>query len=185
MRVGVDFSGVVIDSDAAKVATARQFLGLELNPANTLYTAAGTPMAAETRTDLLALLFCTSRLFMASPLPGAVEGLLTLRARGVELAIVSNINHAGVSFAKQWLRMHGIYDVEFISVGIGVSKSMWLEHKFDIFIDDKLSNLVDIQDAVPHKILFTHSYNNAAVLPTGVSRAGGWNEVYRQIMERL
>ncbi len=181
MRVGLDFSGVVINSDAAKIATARRFLGIELHPDNTLYTAAGTPISPETRASLLSLLFCTSQLLSAPPVPGAVEYISKLQAHGAKVTIVSNINHAGVPFAKQWLRMHGIRDVEFVSVGIGMSKSAWLEHHFDVFVDDKLSGLANIEGVVPRRVLFSHPYNAAAALPAGVARAENWPDVFGYI----
>lgn len=178
MRVGLDFSGVVINSDAAKIVTARRFLGVELHPDNTLYTAAGTPISPEMRASLLSLLFCTSQLLSAPPIPGAVEYISKLQSRGAKITVISNINHAGVPFAKQWLRMHGIRDVEFVSVGIGMPKSAWLEHHFDVFVDDKLSGLTNIEGVVPRRILFSHPYNAAVVLPVGIERANGWRQAY-------
>jgi hypothetical protein len=181
MRIGCDFSGVVIDTQASKLDVARRFFGVELDGSDSQKLAQGAYLGYEKYKELQHLVFETSELLSAPPIPSAGEGIRWLRQRGCEITIISNIDPRGVRFAQQWLRQNMIEGCEFVSMGVGYSKTVWLRHGFDAYVDDKPSNLAAVAEMTPNRFLFTQPYNVSDVLPEGVVRATGWPELCGQL----
>ena len=182
MRIGFDFSGVIIDTQHRKVVTARKVFGLTLDQNNAKRTTTGNCLDFETYRALQHIVFNTSELLLAPPIPGAIAELGRLHKRGFDITAVSNISPSGVNFAKQWLHQHELSYVNFVSVGVGFPKIAWLRHNFAAFVDDKAESLHAVAQIVPVCYLLHQPYNADTVLPKGVTRIANWTALSQELM---
>lgn len=182
MRIGFDLNGVIIDSTRVKLQLAREFYGLDLDPAHSIRDTLGHGIPEATYNSLQILTYWTSALLEAPALPEAVRSLQNLELDEHEVFTVTRLAPEGVQFGRQWLAEHRLSRERLISVGRGGRKDWVLSANFDIYIDDHGTILRSLKGIVPFRILFDAPYNQE-VNDEGIIRVTNWQELLSKIKE--
>lgn len=128
------------------------------------------------------------------PIPGAVEAMNTLRQNN-ELVIVTSKPADLEAMTHAWVEKYfpqtfqGIYFTSsFITPEHKQVKKSELcrDLGIEIFIDDSITNIVDVATACEHAFLFDRPWNQEKVLlPANVTRAHSWEEVVQKIQDLI
>jgi uncharacterized HAD superfamily protein len=112
----------------------------------------------------------------AVPLPGAVETLHALKARGAHIAIVTARRDHAEAVTVAWLAAHGVpYDA--IRFGCDDKLAVAQELGLNLAVDDDLRVALRLAEGLPVMLMDTDGRHNAIQLPENVHRIGGWGEV--------
>ncbi|HSX28357.1 MAG TPA: hypothetical protein VLF60_02810 [Candidatus Saccharimonadales bacterium] len=121
---------------------------------------------------------------LASP-PVTLAGQVRLAKlmKQYEVFLVTRIQPAGVQFARQWLQERWLAPDTLVSVGPGGDKSRVLEHGFQVYVDDDVTQLGELVPLVPHLFLLDTPYNHTHELPERVTRVRDWQELEERITQ--
>lgn len=174
LRVGIDLDGVIIDHRPHKCRLARE-RGLELETwqanSNVMKQFVPGDVYEAIQEPLYSLLTPA-----APPVEGALEFLPRLRA---DIFIVSARRPETISFAQEWLRKHGVYDLvpadRVFFCGSGADKRGYCERLgLSVFLDDRL-NFLEMLPPQTRKVLFDQDGVAARIRPSdGIGVAGDW-----------
>ena len=116
-------------------------------------------------------------------MPGAQHHIRTLRdTHQHTLKFVTSRSGVLLDRAQELLTLHPFSDIPVIGVGRDVPKTD-ATLGMHVFIDDDVHKLEPLE--VPHRILFSHPYNEDDELPEGIIRLRGWAEIYKYIWDEV
>ncbi len=179
MKIGLDFDGVVADSQALKAIEAERRYGVKIPPTlckKAPVVANGWLTADQYRQLQLDVSGIREICLQMRPVKRASAFLEKLAADGHDLVIISSRSGAEIANAREWLARQKI-GISIVGVGYGNSKESAVRG-LDIFIDDDLPKLADLAGIVPNLFLFSWPYN-LNERETGIARrVFSWREFY-------
>ena len=115
--------------------------------------------------------------------PGAVEGLKTLRKEGIDQIFITSREPIAYGLAREWLEARGVgeipaYRVKY-SVGDKGAKAVeCATRRVSLFGDDSLEELsiVAQRKAAPH-ILWLDRFGSTESAPQGIVKVANWREI--------
>lgn len=146
--------------------------------------------------DIVYEFFKTDSFHKIPVIPGAKEGLATLKAKGFRLVIVTSRQLVIQEATKDWLRRNFPEDT-FDEVAFGnhwgkkgsktSKQDLCNELGASILIDDNYNYIKEVAEAGLHGVLFdldnTYPWNNSDKLPERAARASSWTSVVDQILK--
>jgi 5'(3')-deoxyribonucleotidase len=181
MNILLDCDGLLADFTGAVVAlvnrrTGRTYTAEDVTQWDMLAALGEQHLAAELHREICQPGFCSK----LQPFRGALAALNTLRHIGhvtiVTAPYVGSVYWMGERL--DWLRQHMGVRPSARDVIFAARKEQILG---DVLIDDRVENVCDFARSGRPAILWDRPYNRAAELPTDVSRALTWEDVYVRV----
>jgi uncharacterized HAD superfamily protein len=120
-----------------------------------------------------------SWLLETPPIFDAIESIKFLVGKGHELKIITSRYPDAKEHIENWLTNHSI-NIPLVCIGHGISKAD--EAKLlDVFVDDSVKKLTELEGVVPNKFLFTQPYNSEDVLIKQIYRINNWKDLLSKI----
>jgi uncharacterized HAD superfamily protein len=174
MKIGLDFDGVFCNGAKLLNEGSQKLFGLKLPEDKTAEETLDKDQALvlkdfvfENRDNNLKL----------ELVPNVVSSCRELVKQGHELQIITKRN-AGVKIVKSFCKTAGI-DIPVIGLKRGQNKSEFCRN-IDVFLDDSVDNLINLQTVVPNCFLFVWPYNlNSNISPE--NRVHSWREFMEKI----
>ena len=180
MRIALDFDGVIVNTGKMKVERAKLLFDVSIPIGRCKAEFVVDRYLTVREYRALTRLVSSGEIgLLAEPMDGALQFVSSLQNEGHELGVVTSRDGEFLNTAILWARLQGL-SLPFCGVGHEKSKASALAG-YDVFLDDDLSKLADLQGIVPHRFLFSHGYNLHHVLPSGVIRVDSWQEFYDHI----
>lgn len=182
MKIGLDFDGVISDCGKLKSDAAKKFHGIDIPPERFKkeIVVGGGHLTTEQYRNLLKTVYGTREVgLLMEPVVGMLESVPRLLALGHTLFIVTSRGKVELEIAKEWSVQLGL-NLDFIGVGVGTSKANACVG-LDVYIDDDLDKLEPLVGIVPHRFLFSWSYNSHIEEGTVAKRTGSWPEFCKMI----
>jgi len=187
MIIGLDFDGVVMDTQRLKVFAAMSMYGLSI-PGSHLESSyiKANPTSLISLEEYHALqeeiyvrnTFKTEVRFVDQ----AERAINTLLSNGHVLHIItSRDERAGLEQVKTLLSTVGL---DIPAHGIGYNNSIrdkCQELGLNVFVDDDLEKLISLMGAVPHLYLFNTASTQLTNLPPGIQVVSFWSELLSKI----
>jgi len=176
LRIGLDIDGVVADSfpvftEELNRQYGKNIMEIDNYDMSKIYDVDWNEL--DTFFDKnMEVLFSTPE-----PVKGSVESIVSLTEAGHEIIYVTARKPGAEELiTKKWLEEKQIPPGEKIFTG-GLSKTIAVkEHGIDVFVDDFISNSVEIVSMGIPVLLMDAPYNRGN-LPEGVIRCYDWNDV--------
>jgi len=182
VKIGLDFDGVIADSQALKAAEVLKRYGVKIPPAlcKLDQVLANNWLTSGQYREIQRIVSNVREIALRAKLvPQAAIFIRRLAADGHQLSIVSSRQGAEIVNAKEWLFLKRI-GVEIIGVGYGNSKETAVRG-LDIFIDDDLPKLADLAGILPNLFLFSWPYNLNEREAGIAKRVFSWRDFYLAI----
>jgi uncharacterized HAD superfamily protein len=183
MKIGIDFDGVMVNTDEIAIQYAEKFADQAVkNDLANLLT--GSPTTPESRDFILSWIYEITDLLSAKP--NATEVIKKLRAAGNDIIIITarsvRWGELTISKTEDALRRNRFeYDkVVFEANGEDKAK-ICQENGIDIFIDDSLETCEQVANVGIRTFLFTTEINQSSPIPEGVERVQDWSELYEKL----
>lgn len=178
MKIGLDFDGVFSDAGKLFVDAAERLFGVTIPTIKT----AGRAIVDEGYLNSAQFSFLKDSIFEEDSfelkmVSGADLACRQLIARGHRLQILTK-REKGAEVARNFCKQIGL-DIPVLGTPAGKSKSE-VSTDFDVFLDDSISNLKDLNAFVPNLFLFSWDYNSRESVPKH-QRVSGWEEFARKI----
>lgn len=180
LRIGLDIDGVVADSFPVFIRELNKHYGKDITELKTynmtdIYGVEWDEMSQFFH-DNMEYLFSAPK-----PMPGAVEGINDLVESGHEIVYVTaRAPGAEEILTCKWFDDNKIYRNETFFTG-GLSKKFAVkENEIDIFVDDFMTNALEVASLGVPVLLMDSPYNQGK-LPQGVSRCYCWDDILCQI----
>ncbi len=181
MKIGLDFDGVITDCGLLKSEGAKKLFGISI-PAEKFKKEIVLGEGLLTIDQYRAIQkFIYNNLELGlkmKAVEGLFEGILQLKQKH-DLQIITSRYGDSLMVAKAWLDRNKIY-IPITGAGRGVSKSN-SANGCDIFIDDDLEKLTELQNVVPKLFLFSWPYNSHELLPDYVEKVNGWSQFVKLV----
>lgn len=179
MKIGLDFDGVFCDAVKMLQSGARRLYGIDLPIEECMHAHNKQLLSDEQYLTLKEIVFeSNSASFKPIPLSDVQTACQTLIGRGHQLVIVTQRNE-GLYDAREFLRMLDI-DIPLVGMKPGQRKSS-VTDGLDIFLDDSVNNLKDLLTTVPHRFLFSWSYNLEYNISECEQRVCSWQDFVQKI----
>ncbi len=181
MKIGLDFDGVFCDAVKMLQSGARRLYGIDLPIEECMHAQKEDKslLNHEQYKTLKEFVFeQDSGSFNSNPLPDVKTACETLIGRGHKLVIITQRNE-GLRNAREFLKKLGI-SIPLIGIVPGQKKSSVAEG-LDIFLDDSVNNLKDLLTTVPHRFLFSWSYNLEYNISECEQRVCSWQDFVQKI----
>ena len=184
-KIGLDFDGVIADTQPLKAAYALEIHGVVLDPkhAKESHVVANGSMTREQYRALAAHVTESDLGLTVPPVPGAIEKIKALKDEGHELSIITSRNEAGSDIARRWCEMQEI-PLPVISVGYGMSKTDAAKG-LDVYLDDDHEKLTPLTDVVESLCLFDAPHNNHIVPEGKITRVHSWDAFHKHVNKKL
>ena len=180
--VGLDYDGVIVDNIAYKCELARDMFGLEVPPACFVSGISEVPgyLDAEQYRQLVGAVYgLRASVVGMRPIPDAMYFIQLLLAEGHAVSVVTARKGDWLKIAQEWLTARNL-SLPTIGVGSGVSKADALKG-FQVFVDDTIEILEQLQDTVPERYLFTSASNRSVAVEGVATRITTWQQLYFEI----
>lgn len=156
LRIGLDFDGVIVDHCEHKLRAAVSH-GVRIEPWQANSNLMHRYMHPEDYVCVQNRVYCDLTEH-APPVRGALEHMARLEG---ELHIVSARRAGSISFAQEWMRRHGVYDIvppeQVHFCDEGRQKAVYVERfGIEVFLDDSLSVLRALPDRVDRYLFDEH-----------------------------
>ena len=182
MKIGLDFDGVIAKTPLLKSIWAKNLFGISIDPYffGSPYVFENDLISKQEYQRLKHFIYTHARVGRSlEEVEGAREYILRLLKKGHYVSVITSRDGKAAMIAKTWLLRHGL-DIPLVSVGVGVSKKQ-AASGCDIFIDDSLFKIYQLEGAVPHKFLFSWGYNQDLQERGIAGRVNSWHEFYQII----
>lgn len=181
MKIGLDFDGVIANSQQLKSAEIKKRYGVDIPPAFCKKEQAVAGGLSEDQYREIQRLVSNNRklCLKMKPMKGARIYVSKLLAQSHQLKIISQREGAEIENAKKWLAHQGLI-LDFVSVGFGQSKAE-AASGLDVYIDDDLDKMRSLVSIVPHLFLFSWPYNLREQENGIARRIASWQEFYQAI----
>ena len=196
LRIGIDFDGVLFDTDWLKMSMACVFFPSKYRDR----------LALDQHSDLLQLTpeedeYIETILYSNENsndgwiqgwaahwqelviIPGVRTYVPLLSAERNLLYVVTKRGRMGVQAARILIQQWEIGGLEGV-VGVGPDKSKNFAAAIlglDVMIDDSPAVLEEMDGIVPHRLLLDQPYNHGTVLSEGITRLPDWSAIYRYV----
>ena len=143
MRIGLDFDGVITDTQKLKAEIAKEVFQRELPPhlaKEHLVVEHGLMTRAEYRELMTYIAARRDVGLRMTPKHRAIENIQRLQSKGHELIVITSRDGEEVAIAREWCRNHSL-TLPIISVGYGGSKIEAAKGCL-AYIDDDLHKLL-------------------------------------------
>lgn len=176
LKIGLDIDGVVADS----FPVFREELNKHYGKDVTKIDHHDISKVYDVAWDELSIFFDENmeRMFSAAkPMKGSVKGILSLLEEGHEVIFVTaRKNGAEEEVTLKWFERYEIPRDKGIFTG-GLSKTSAVrKYGIDIFVDDFLTNVLEIASLGIPVLLLDAPYNQG-VLPEGIIRCHSWEDI--------
>lgn len=182
LRIGLDIDGVVADSFPVFIRELNRHYGKDIKELNNydmteIYGVAWDEMSQFFH-DNMDYLFSAPK-----PMTGAVESINCLLEAGHEIIYVTaRACGAEEEITGKWFEDNNIYRNKACFTG-GMSKTFAVkENAVDIFVDDFMTNALEIASLGVPVLLMDSPYNQGK-LPRGVTRCYCWDDILFHIEE--
>ena len=182
LRIGLDIDGVVADSFPVFLRELNKHYGKDVKELDNydmteIYGVEWDEMSQFFH-DNMEYLFTTPK-----PMTGAVEGIKHILESGHEIIYVTARAPGSEEIMTcKWFDDNNIYRDKTCFTG-GLSKTFAVkENEIDIFVDDFMTNALEIASLGIPVLLMDSPYNQGK-LPQGVTRCYCWDEILCQIDE--
>ncbi len=168
LKIAFDWDDVIMDTEAYEAEMAEWLF--EVNAAF---------LTERERRAVTKLVSATELALAVKPVFESVEYIHLLQQEGHELRIATSRDADFLAMALRVAERHGL-TLDFHGVGRGKSKAP-VVRGCDLFVDNEVAMLRDLEGVVPHRLLFSQKNNLCASLPRGVVRVSSWRELYQYI----
>lgn len=182
LKIGLDIDGVVADSFPVFIAELNKHYGKDITELENYDMAKVYNVNWE---DMNQFFVDNMEYLFSLPLPmkGAVESIKTLLARGHEIIYVTARKcGAEERMTLKWMAENKIPCEKIVFMGAESKTFAVREHGIDLFIEDFMSNALEIE-AMGVPVLLLDAPYNRGKLPQGVIRCRDWSEIMCQIEE--
>ena len=178
MRIGLDFDGVIADSQPLKSQVASEMFGVEIHP-DKFRKALVIPniLTADQYKAVQKEMYEVFR--TTATVQGANIHIWRLLTEGHKISVVTSRVGVALKNAKMFLRLTEL-DLPIVGVGIGVSKADACKG-LDVYVDDDLDKLEPLIGIVPKLFLYSWGYNAHEKEHGGIRRVWSWSELYEQL----
>lgn len=184
MKIGIDFDGVIADTQKLKEEIAWELFQCKLpsHLAKESLVVEHGLMTKEQYRELMSHVAAKKDIGLRmTPLAGAIEAIGRLQSDGHDLAIITSREGDEVAVANAWCRTQSL-SLPIISVGYGNSKAE-VARGYHAYIDDDFHKLALLQGIVPHLYLYHADCNEDDDEKNIATRIYSWNEFYKQISD--
>lgn len=183
LSIGIDLDGVTLNTPVYGVELLKRWHGVDV-PMRYYRKDLIERVEGVTLADYEAM---KQRLYMEQwpieLMPGALHHICALRdTHRHTLKFVTSRAGVLLDRAYELLAPYPFKDIPVIGVGHDVPKTDAVVG-IHVFIDDDVHKLEPLD--VPHRILFSHPYNEDDELPEGIIRLQGWTEIYQYIWDEV
>ncbi len=179
MKVGLDFDGVIADSQKLKSQIAKKIYKVDIPPdifKKEIVVNDRKILSHEQYRKIQKLAFATREWGMLmEPLEGVSEYFTKLLAEN-KVKIITTRGKPESEIAAGWMVKNGLPVPEIIPVGYGVPKTEACKG-LDVYVDDDFDKLQPLEGIVPYRLLFSWLYNED-VNEEGIMRIRSWKELY-------
>lgn len=102
--------------------------------------------------------------------PGALKGIEALLKAGHEVELVTSRSHLPLQGVYWWISGNGLS----IPIRHSIKKKLSILSEYDLFVDDKISQLGPCEDLDTIRLLFMHHYNCNDISVMNAARNCGW-----------
>jgi uncharacterized HAD superfamily protein len=181
MKIGLDFDGVITDSDKLKAELAFELFGKKIKPeqANKKYLFSNNVLTKEEYTKVQQYAYINDKFHnRLEEIPGAIAGLRSLLEKH-EIKIITSRDGEALRLAKEWLKARDI-ECEMSGMGYGVSKHSAMTGE-DVFVDDDLPKLEQLKGVVGRLILFNSRgiFAEESAEDILVERVSSWDDLLK------
>lgn len=157
--IGVDFDGVIGNYQLLKARVAKELYGIEVDPLLMRGEMLGPdhPLTHEQYAEAQKAAFDPKQEQYFEPLPGAIEGMRELIARGYPVQIITSRVGEGLEGMARWLARYDLFP-EYVGVGFRVSKLPHVQ-KTVLYIDDSPEIIQEMTAAGLNAVLYNPDRN--------------------------
>lgn len=181
MKIGLDFDGVIADSELMKQRLAKELYGVDipLHLLNRQGVVASGKLTEEEYDDLQDQAYGTRKYSLQIlPIEGMKPVLIELQ-KNHELVIVTSRDERKSAIAQEWLTNQGL-TITIRSVGRKNEKTSFCKD-VDVFIDNDLYKLEPLIGVVKHLYHF-NPYSEEQILPPGIINVPDWKTFAQEII---
>lgn len=198
--IGLDFDGVIADTETTKLNFARNELGLKVTKSqlkrhNFRYLF-GDIEGDELYDKMITSLYKTNAMVETiQPVTGAARGILWLVDMGFECVVVTArqgpIDNPATSlyWAAEFLKKHGVFSlISNILSANNLPKSRIANSRdIKVFVDDDLKELEGMVHLRTSLFLFENEHNRSSIIPvnSGIKRVTNWPDLLSQIYRMM
>lgn len=182
VKYGLDFNGVIADTNRAKSDWIRRNLNVEVEPWKTDKTSCVPIIGAEEYRKMSEYVFSRVSTLLTPVVSGALSGVACL-SRHADLYLVTMRSGERMDYAKEWLGQmdilryfKGFGDIRRSDGTAKTKVELAREFGLDVMIDDDERHLVP-GIAKEKLILFKNGASSDYIVPNGVDLATSWNDV--------
>ncbi len=181
MNIGLDFDGVIVNTDALKPVIAEKMFGVKIEPQNynKKYVFSKNLLTPEQYLAVAVEVHTGNHPF--EEVPGALEHIKMLQEFGCNISVVTSrsFRQGNLGIAQNWIWSNGL-DLPIIGIPYGSSK-VEACRELDMFIDDDLDVVVSLIGIVPHPFLFSWPHKVWDNIPREITQVRSWNEFYMYV----
>lgn len=178
MKVGLDFDGVIADSQKLKSQIAKKIYGLNISPdifKKEIVVKDKKILSHERYREIQKLTFNREWGMSMEAVEGVSEYFKKLLAEN-NVKIITTRGKPESEIAVEWMVKNGLPIPEIIPVGYGVEKTEACKG-LDVYVDDDFDKLHPLAGIVQYRLLFSWLYNEG-VSEEGIIRIMSWKELY-------
>lgn len=183
LQIGLDFDGVICDSGLLKQLGAKRLYGIDIPHEHTTGASIiSRGILTREQYDRLQTEVYDSKAYLQEmkEVSEAFRFIRCLQREGHDVRIVTaRYDDDRESNARTWLSLHDLS----IPLSIVKGKCNKPAHcqGLDVYIDDEVSNLQNLEGIVPHRYLYSWDYNEHLIVPRGIERVSSWKAFYEKI----
>lgn len=186
VKYGVDFDGVIANTNLAKSDWIRRNLNVDVEPWKTDRTLCLPIIGIEAYKKMSDYVFSRDSTLLMKEVHGALSGIACL-ARHADLYLVTMRSGERMDSAKEWLRQmdilryfKGFGDIRCSDGSIKTKMDLRSELSLDVMIDDDERHLIS-RGTEEKLILFKNGVSRDYSVPNGVDLATSWDDVCKML----
>lgn len=182
MKIGLDFDGVISDSNKMKSASAKRIYGIDVPPEQFKreYVVGRGLLTNDEYTEFLDKVYENDHSDILEPIGDALIYIPKLLVDRHFLKVITSRGQNATDIAKKCLSKFGL-NIVLNGIGGGKNKKDACSG-LDVYIDDDFDKLEPLVDFVPNLYLFSWPYNAQIDLSNGkIKRANSWQHFYEEI----
>lgn len=186
MVIGLDFDGVITNCGKLKSLAAKKLYGIHIDPDDfkkEVLVGCGHMTIAQYR-HLQNVVYCQPEFgLLMEEVDGSLGFIIRLMDDGHAIKVITSRSETALVIATDWCRLVGL-ELDLTGVGYGNSKAeACASFGVQMFVDDDLDKLEELQSVVPRLFLFSWGYNRHSELSPEIKRISAWHELYNVVRE--
>lgn len=181
MKFGIDYDGVIADTNRVKSQWIKKNLGITVQPWKTDRTQC-VPIIGLNNYERMSREVYGEKLSLEAPLvPGVRNALSQFNKKG-KVFIVTSRTLDRVRYAQKWLEKHNLN--KFINrlysfAEEGSKETIARKYQLDVLVDDDVRHLQDSSNKKMLNVWFKNGWKEPTGIPPGIHFAKDWGDVLK------